>query len=58
VHQATHNKIGSFIWGNADDVLHGRKSRGDHSPLRTRANISADIVAIELDSLLVGGTPA
>ena len=59
--QATRNKIVSFIWGNADDVLRGRKSRGGQSPQRTPLNISADILAIEkremLDSLLVGGTP-
>ena len=29
--QATRNKIVSFIWGNADDVLRGRKSRGSHA---------------------------
>ena len=62
--QATCNKIVSFIWGNADDVLHGRKSRGSHSPLRTLAKSNADILVIEkaakglLDRLLVGGTPA
>ena len=43
--QATCNKIVSFIWGNADDVLRGRKSRGTQSPLRTPLNISADILA-------------
>ena len=62
--QATRNKIVSFIWGNADDVLRGRKSRGNHSPLRTLAKSNADILVIEkaakglLDRLLVGGTPA
>ena len=62
--RATRNKIVSFIWGNADDVLRGRKSRGSHSPLRTLAKSNADILVIEkaakglLDSLLVGGTPA
>ena len=62
--QATRNKIVSFIWGNADDVLRGRKSRGSHSPLRTLAKNNADILVIEkaakglLSSLLVGGTPA
>ena len=59
--QATHNKIVAFILGNTEDVLHGRMSRGSHSPQRTPLNISADILAIEkremLDSLLVGGTP-
>lgn len=59
--QATRNKIVSFIWGNADDVLRGRKSRGGQSPLGTPAKSSAEILAIEkremLDSLLVGGTP-
>ena len=59
--QATHIMIGAFILGNTDDVLHGRKSRGNHSPLRTPMNIGADLLAIEkremLDSLLVGGTP-
>ena len=59
--QATRNKIVSFIWGNADDVLRGRKSRGGQSPLGTPAKSSADILVIEkmemLDSLLVGGTP-
>ena len=59
--QATRNKIVAFILGNTDDVLHGRKSRGNRSRLRTRANMSADILAIEkeemLDSLLVGGKP-
>ena len=62
--QATRNKIVSFIWGNADDVLRGRKSRGGQSPLGTPAKSSADILVIEktakglLNSLLVGGTPA
>lgn len=62
--QATCNKIVSFIWGNADDVLRGRKSRGNQSPIRALAKSSADIQVIEktakglLDGLLVRGTPA
>ncbi|MGD1876299.1 MAG: hypothetical protein ACFB13_02230 [Kiloniellaceae bacterium] len=47
--KATHNKIASFIWGIADDVL------------RTLKEISADILAIDrnaeglLDDLLQVG---
>lgn len=31
--QATHNKIASFIWGVADDVLRDLKSRGSQQQL-------------------------
>ena len=31
--QATHNKIVSFIWGIADDVLRDLKSRGSQQQL-------------------------
>ena len=79
--QATHNKIVSFIWGIADDVLRdlcpthamlGSTTTPPRSatrsaspayykpqPLRTLAQISADILAVEkeaeglLDGLLM-----
>ena len=67
--QATHNKIVLFIGGIADDVLRDLFKRGKYpdvrchfykpQPLRTLAEISADILAIEkeaggmLDGLLV-----
>ena len=65
----THNKIVLFICGIADDVLRDLFKRGKYpdvtlhfykpQPLRTLAEISADILAIEkeagglLDGLLV-----
>ena len=59
--QETPNKIVSFNWDYVGHVLHDRKLRGNHPPLRTLAKSNADILAIEkkemLDSLLVGGTP-
>ena len=67
--QATHNRIVSFIWGIADDVLRDLFRRGKYpdviladpaKPLRTLEKISADILAIEheaeglLEGLRVG----
>lgn len=58
--QATHNKIVSFIWGIADDVLRDLFKRGKYPDVVLE--ISADILAIEkeaeglLDGLLKGGT--
>ena len=66
--QATHNKIVSFIWGIADDVLRDLFRRGKYPdvtlPMRVLRHmdavlepkqISADMKA---EGLLVGGTPA
>ena len=64
--QATHNKIVSFIWGIADDVLRDAWVKQDATkigyevsftrhfykpqPLRTLEAISADILAIEKEA--------
>lgn|GEM_PF-6768090 len=64
MNQAAHNKIMPFIWGNADDVLHGRKLRGSHAALRTLAKRRPDILTVKKaasglsDRFLVEGTSA
>ena len=40
--QATHNKIVSFIWGIADDVLHDRKIEPEY-PTETWDDKAADL---------------
>ena len=65
--QASHNKIVSFIWGIADDVLRDVFVRGKYRDvilprcvLRAPKEIRADILAVEqeagglLDDLLKG----
>jgi len=52
--QATHNKIVSFIWGIADDVLRDRFRRGKYPDV-----ILPMCVNLRIDAVLeVGGRPA